>query len=60
MQDCMADSAVGPNVLAGGGGAEALADTLANLDDGKNIALLETLNDIDDGADLARWRSGGT
>jgi len=36
----------------------ALADTLANFDDGKNIALLETLDDIDDGADLARWRSG--
>ena len=37
----------------------ALADTLANLDDGKKIALLETLDDIDDGAALARWRSGG-
>jgi rSAM/selenodomain-associated transferase 1 len=36
----------------------ALADTLANFDDGINIALLETLDDIDDGADLARWRSG--
>ena len=36
----------------------ALADTLANLDDGRNVALLETLDDIDDGAALARWRSG--
>ena len=33
----------------------ALADTLANLDDGKKIVLLETLDDIDDGAALARW-----
>ncbi len=34
----------------------ALADTLANFDDGTKIALLETLDDIDDGAALARWR----
>jgi rSAM/selenodomain-associated transferase 1 len=35
----------------------ALADTIANIPDGRSVALLETLEDVDDGASLARWQA---
>lgn len=40
-------------------GAQALADTVANLGPGQTMWRLETLEDVDDGAALARWRTGG-
>ena len=36
--------------------ADALADTLANIDNRRRVALIDTLADIDDGAAYARWR----
>ncbi len=38
--------------------ADALSDTLANLDRRQKVAFLETLDDVDDADSYARWRRG--
>jgi rSAM/selenodomain-associated transferase 1 len=38
--------------------ANALSDTLANIDNRRRVALIDRLEDVDDGAALARWRAG--